>query len=130
MVSLSSKGCCFFLLFEVIGKVIWGVEVDSLSNYGAIIWRIIPFVTFWSVRKERNKRIFQGVSSNVEDVVHLGFVHITEWISRRSEFDSLRMVGVLYNYEASLFSGAIKVSNLASWGPILGVLNLMCMVRL
>lgn len=58
-------------------------------------------------------------------VVHLVFVHIAKRVSRRDEFNNLRVDGILSNCEASLYNGVPKARSLAFWDPpLLGVLKL------
>ena len=37
---------------------------------GRLLWRIISFVILWSIRKERNERIFRGSSASVADLIY------------------------------------------------------------
>lgn len=71
----------------------------------------------WFVWKGRNDRIFQNSTMMAveEDVVHLVFVKIAMWASSRRDFDSLRIEGILHNWEASLYSGTPKESIMLSW---------------
>lgn len=48
----------------------------------------------------------------MEEVVHLVFVRIANWASCQEDFDSLKVDGVLHNWEASRFDGTPKVQNL------------------
>lgn len=44
----------------------------------------------------------------VKDVVHLVFMHIVKWVSYRPVFASIKVNGVLFNWEASLLSNACE----------------------
>lgn len=47
----------------------------------------IPFVIVRSVRKERNGRLFRGVSMELDDISFLVHLRIAKWASCRIEFD-------------------------------------------
>lgn len=85
---------------------------------------IIPFAILWSVWKERNDKVFRWTSKSVEEVVHMVIVRIAKWVSCRSDFDRLRVDGLLCNWEASLHSDISKKNIALLWcSPIQGVLK-------
>lgn len=43
--------------------------LSFLSGGGDIIWRLVPFAVLWSIWKERNDRIFRGVSSSLDELM-------------------------------------------------------------
>ena len=78
---------------------------SSFSRSGLILCRPTPFAILWLTWKERNDRVFNGSSSSMEDIYELVVVRISKWASFKSEFDRLRVEGVLHNWEASLLCG-------------------------
>lgn len=60
----------------------------------------------------------------MEDLSHLVMVLISKWASFKSKFDSLRVEGVMHNWEASLSCGVNKVKKVVHWVPsIVGALK-------
>ena len=82
---------------------------SSFYGCGLVLWRLIPFAILWSVWKEKNDRVFKRSSSSVEDLTLLVVSRIAKWATFKSEFDSLRVDGVLHNWEAFLLCWARKL---------------------
>lgn len=60
----------------------------------------------------------------MEEVVHMVIVRIAKWVPCRSDFDRLRVDGLLCNWEASLHSGISKKNIALLWcSSIQGVLK-------
>lgn len=59
----------------------------------------------------------------VEDVVQLLLRQIAKWTSSGEEFDSLRVNGIMHNWEASLLCMFQKESILLYWSPPFGQLK-------
>lgn len=53
----------------------------------------------------------------VEDEFSLVFVCIAKWASMREDFDSLKVEGIIHNWEASLYCRRVKEKILVSWIP-------------
>lgn len=75
---------------------------------GEVLWMLVLFSILWSVQKERNDKIFRGVSLSVDDILHVVTLRMAKWASLRNEFDSLKVEGILHNWEASLLCGLSK----------------------
>lgn len=57
---------------------------------------------------------FTGQSMILEDVVDLVLARIGTWVSCMSKFDNLKVDSILFNWGASLLSGAHKAKNSVS----------------
>lgn len=87
---------------------------------GKVLWRIIPGAILWSTWKERNDRVFRRSLSPMEDILVLVEMQIIKWISSRSDFDNIRVNGVLQNWQISLMCGISKIKKVVLWGPLSG----------
>lgn len=61
-----------------------------------------------------------GLCSPMEDILVLVEMRIIKWISSRSDFDNIRVNGVLHNWQISLMCGISKVKKVVSWGLLSG----------
>lgn len=93
---------------------------------GVVLWKLIPYVSLWSVWKERNDRVFRSSSMPMEDLVHLVLLRMAKWVSsREEEFDSIKVDGILHNWEASL-QCVLKGNNINVLVPSIWGVEVQC----
>lgn len=87
-------------------------DIGHFHRRGLSLWRIIPFVVFWSVWKEGNDKIFQRWSL-LEDFILVLNLRIAKWILVRKDFNDFCVNDILFNWELAWRMGwlSIRVSS-------------------
>lgn len=79
----------------------WKMGVGS--KRGKMMWNLSFLVVFWCIRKERNKRCFEGLSSTdnqLERIKHL----VTIWASSLTLFKGISANSIIQNWMEIAFT--------------------------
>ena len=80
-------------------------------------WRITPFAILWSIWKERNNRIFRGLSLTSAELISKITLAIAKWALDRKEFFNFCLYDILINWELCMRCGPVKVRKSILWSP-------------
>ena len=71
----------------------------------------------WSIWRNRNDRIFRGSSSLSHELISRVALKITKWALVRKEYFNFNLNDILFNWEACMGCGLIKVRRSVPWSP-------------
>lgn len=102
---------CPWVLDSTVGELLleW-VGGPFLGRWG-VAWKPIPSVIFWSVWKERNKRIFDRKKGGVRGVSERAKWNLVSWLSLGKEFSRYSMEEFYLSWEGCM-KGVGEVENL------------------
>lgn len=96
----------------------------SFFGCGLLLWRIIPFMVFLSIWKEKNKRIFRGAHSSLEELFTSVNLRISKRAKVRKELLIFSVDNILLNWKACLVRGTSRRRRIVFWfTPDTGVLR-------
>ena len=78
---------------------------------------MLPFVILWSIWRERNDRIFKGVSSSLLVLINRISMRIAKWALIRKKCCNFSLNDILLNWEVCMGCRPNKVRRVVPWSP-------------
>lgn len=75
---------------------------SNFSLQGQVLWRGIFHVVTWTIWKERNLRIFEGIGMSQQEVLLKIKETVWNWAIREPCVSDTRLENVLFEWEATL----------------------------
>ncbi|XP_011625346.1 uncharacterized protein LOC105421067 [Amborella trichopoda] len=126
----------WYWLFEMVGvqmplpqridDLVTSLKAPFLPKIGRVVWKITVVTILWEIRKEMNKRTFEGVVYSFDRILHICKWSIWSWLSVKREGWGISKVDVMANLQNLFFLGSVKSRRRSIWiAPFQGSLKLI-----